>query len=232
MTEPVESTVSGTGQEAGLPKPEFSENQPASSTSSFPPEALAEISKQLASQIEDAVERKLKSTKDKRFAALEKERTSLTELLTSLKEQGATIPPEVERDYAQRDYLEQRLAQEREAFPTKDAGPSKVGTSAEGQFDHLAVIKELKLDTNSAEVRNLLSGHYRNPDHFKVEAQALALQQFIKPAASPSASAPIAGTPSAPKDESALLAELQQLQKTPLKDPKRMTEIEKALGWR
>ena len=228
MTE-LETKVSEGQQDTELPSPEFSE-APVSPTSSLTPEAISELSKALTPIIEDTIDRKFKSTTDKRFSKLDKGNAVLTEVLANLKNQGVSIPKEVERDFALRNYIDERLA-EREVSSQTGNGIPQSGVSATEQFDAFAVVNSLGLDTNDAEVRSLLSGKYRSTDKFEAEAAKLALRKAAKPTADATSAAPLAGGSSSQPDTAALTGQLAKLQKDPLKNKVQIAALEKQLGW-
>lgn len=74
-----------------LPTPEFSDQPGASSTSA---DADAIVSK-LLPQLEQLVERKVQSTKDKRIADIEKVLGGRAKILADLEASGVTIPENV-----------------------------------------------------------------------------------------------------------------------------------------
>ena len=119
----VSNPVSDTG---GQPTPDFS-NKDVSPTSNLTPEQIGEFSKALRPIIEETVSRTLQSTKDKRFSTLERSTNAIMETLAELKAAGATIPPEVEREYQNRQYIEERIAAATRpsAQQSNDSGLSK-----------------------------------------------------------------------------------------------------------
>jgi hypothetical protein len=232
MAEPVKSTVSGESQDSGVPTPTFSEN-PASPTSGLSPEAVAELSKALLPQIEDVIDRKFKSTTDKRFSQLEKGKSALKDVLAELKAQGIEIPKDVERDYALRDYIDQAVS-ERTVPQKVDNGMSTQTAGATGQFDALSVVKTLNLETTDADVINLLKGSYQNHFQFEAEAAKLALRKLTKPAPSGAGSPPMMGgngaTELSDADKAAKFAKLDELYKTPTQKAAEIKVLEKELG--
>jgi hypothetical protein len=219
-------------QEAGLPKPVFSESGSVGSTSQLSPDAIAELSKALSPMIEDTVNRAVQSTKDKRFSKLDKVTRDM-EVLASLKEQGATIPPEVERDYQLRDYVTQQI-DSRLASEPSDNGISQSAPKAAGQFDALTVIKSFGLDTGDAEVIKLMSGTYRNTDHFQAEAAKLAYTRASKPAPSAAGTPPLGGgnaqSSLSETEKEAKYIKLNELYKNPTKSAAEIKVLEKELG--
>lgn len=225
MTEQEESRVSEDSQESIVPTFDNSE-VPASSTSALSPEMIAELSKSV--EFQRLVERTVQSTKDKRFSKLSKGETAMSEILATLKKEGATIPLEVERDYALKDYINQAV---REASAPEDNGMSKGTPKVDGMFDALATIKSLGLDSNDAEVLKLLKGNYRNTDHFTAEARGLALKKTAKPEPSPASLPPLGGGSSSQVTNAEMVAQLAKLQKDPIGNRTQILELEKKLGW-
>jgi hypothetical protein len=232
MNESEVAQVSGAVPDAGLPKPEFSEPT-ASSPSALSPTTIEELLSKLEPVLDDRIDRKFKSTTDKRFSKLEKGTQTMTEVLAALKTQGATIPPDVEREYALRDYVDQRVAQT--APIPSDNGMSQAPAKQDGQFDALSAIKSFGLDTNDAETLNLLKGKYRNPDHFSLEAAKLAIKKAGKPASSSSSLPPLGGGASqqalSDADREVKSAKLQKLYLTPTVNASEIASLKKELGY-
>mgnify|MGYP001176771704 CR=1 FL=1 len=175
MTEDIEKQVSGGGTEAGLPQPTFSES-PASSPSALTPDQISAFSAGLKPIIEEIVERKVQSVKDKRFSLLEKGESSLTEALAQLKQQGVTIPPHIEQQFEVKAYVDRMLA-ERGVATAGDKSMSNAGANQTGNFNVVEELNMLGLSTNDADVVKLVGGQYRNADHFRAEAAKLALKK-------------------------------------------------------
>jgi hypothetical protein len=232
MTEQKDVVSGVVAQDTSLPKPEFSEPQSASPTSALSTPTIEELLDSPA--FEDKINRMFKRTTDKRFSKLEKGEQTMTEVLAALKEQGATIPEAVEREYQLTDYINERISQ---AVPVPQgngmpAAPAKV----EGQFDSLAVINSFSLDTNDAEVRELLKGKYRNPDHFNAEAAKLALKKAGKPAPSASSSSPLDGGGTSTQglsdaEKEVKASRLQVLFRAPTSNKVEIEKLKKELGW-
>jgi hypothetical protein len=230
MSDEVKQQVSEEPKDNGVPTPKFSE-APASPTSSLTPDAVASLSAALKPVIEEAIDRKFKSTTDKRFSKLEKGEGVLREVLATLKEQGVNIPDSVARDYEIRDYIDQRL---KEVVPqAKDSGVSALAASGVGQFDVISELKQRGLESTDPEVVTLLGGQYRNPDHFRAAAADLALRKAAKPTPSQSA-APVmqgsAGRPLSEVEKEMQYAKLKELYKTPTKSATEIARLEKELG--
>lgn len=214
MSEIQNELESGQVQEkAELPVPTFSEKS-ADSQVSIDPQALA---KQVAELLRPNFEKMAQSTKDKRIAKLEKAVGGLAELEAL----GVAIPPEVKLEMRLRD-----LEQSSVSTPVSQ-GSGKVETQ-----EWSKIIDEIGLDLKATETIEFLRGEYRNLDHFEAEANRLKRRLDSKPNPSLETSPTLSGRKPVEKNNDSLLAELQLLQKTPLKNPKRMAEIEEALGWK
>lgn len=235
MTEDLKTPVSGeVVKDNGLPQPKFSEPTPASPTSALSPDQIAAFSSALKPIIEDTIDRKFKSTTDKRFSRLEKLEKGediLKEVLTSLKEQGVVLPPQLEQQYQIREAVERELSARGVVSPTDKS----ISSGTPNQVDTFNVVDDLKtfeLDTNNPEVLNALRGQYRNHDHFLAELGKLKVRLSKPSTPSDTVSpAPAGGHVPQPENNDALIAELQTLQKNPAKNSARMKEIEKLLGW-
>ncbi len=205
-----------------VPTPKFTETSRDSATSALDP---VEIAKQVADILRPDFEKMAQSTKDKRIAALEKKVGSLAEL----EEMGVTIPENVKTEYRQRE-LDQRIKEleSRGTASTQNSqGSGKVETS-----EWSRIIDEVGLDTKSPEYIGFMRQEFRNLDHFEAEANRLKRRMDSKPNPSIETSPSLNGKLPVQKDDAALLAELQELQKTPTKNQKRMAEIEEKLGWK
>ena len=205
MTEETqEQKVSEEQKDKGLPQPQFSE-EPVSPTSALTPESIAALSQALKPVIEDAVERKLQSTKDKRFSKLEQGESVMREVLATLKEQGVILPPALEQQFQMQDYIDKRLA-ERGVPPQADKSISaEVGIDNGNVVQH--VVNELKLDTSDPEVLALLGGKYRGYDHLRAEAALLVARKATKPTPSSASSPPLPGGTIMTPSEKELVAE-------------------------
>jgi hypothetical protein len=191
MTEETKEKVSEEAKGNDPLQVEFSKEKPDSSTSALTPEQFSALSEQLAPIIEDAVERRIKSTTDKRFSRLEKSESVAKEVLATLKAQGVAIPKELERDYELREYVDQRIE-----AATAGAGKSMSGTGvdSEGDFNVVEELKKLELDTNDVEVIAMVKDKkFRNPDHFRAEALALALRKAKTPPSDDTTNSPATG---------------------------------------
>jgi hypothetical protein len=195
-----ETKVSGDGTgEVKLPQPSFSETTPASSTSAFSPENISALSEALKPVIEDAVERKLQSTKDKRFSALEKGESAMKEVLATLKEQGVQLPPKLEQEFQIKEAVDAAL-KARGVTPEANKSMSADGVGKQGdQFNVIAELNNYGLSTNDPDVVSLVGGRYQNPDQLRLAMANLALKK-AKPS-TPSATLSAAPVGDAPKPD-------------------------------
>jgi len=155
--------VSGTDESQELPTPQFS-NDVTSSTST---DADAIVSK-LTPILEQLVEKKVQSTKDKRISKIEKALGGRLDLLAELEGEGVEIPKDLRMQMQIRD-LEERLTQPKE----QPAQPRDVGTSS-GQTavaDAIAALKENELDANDPAFIELLRGTYTSREAFDLKVQ-------------------------------------------------------------
>lgn len=163
--------VEGTQVQPAPPvQPTFTETSAASSPSAVDTKALA---KEVAALLRP----EFQSMKDKRIAKLEK---AVGIDISELEEMGVPIPESVKTEARFR-----RL--EAQAAPVQEVSQGSGTTQDSDRVSQ--VIKEAGLDASRPEVVRLLSGKYRNIDHFEAEAYKLKASQTNRPSPSP-ASAP------------------------------------------
>ena len=200
----IEKKVSEELKDKGLPQPQFSE-EPVSPTSALTPESIAALSQALKPVIEDTIDRKFKSTTDKRFSRLEQGESVMREVLATLKEQGVTLPPALEQQFQMQEYIDKRLS-ERGVPPNTDKS-----ISAEAGIDSgnavQQIVKEFQLDTSDPDVLTLLSGKYRNFDQLRAEAAILVARKATRPTPSSASSPPLPGGTIMTPGEKELVAE-------------------------
>jgi len=172
----LESSQSG---EQELPTPSFSDSG-ASSTSS----GADEIVSKLLPQLEQIIERKVQSTKDKRISEIEKVLGGRDKILAELEASGVEIPKDVRSELRMRD-LEERLTQQTQQPASKrDDGSS---TQKVAVTEAIAELNKYGLDSNDAGFIGLLRGKYANRAEFdlavtKHVVSKLAPQQPPSPA--------------------------------------------------
>lgn len=111
-------------------------------------------------------------------------------------------------------------------------GTTNVGTgSTESQFNIIEELNQLGLSTNDADVIAASGAKYRNADHCRAELAKLALRKTKSSTSSDTVVPPPTGSVITHPNEKALVAQLAQLQKDPVKNKIKIGEIEKALGW-
>jgi hypothetical protein len=222
--------VSEETPETGLPQPKFSE-QPASPTSAASPELISAISQALVPTIEEVIERKFKSTTDKRFSKLEKGDSVLKEVLATLKSQNVAIPPEVERDFQIREYIDERL---KTVVPEQGKSIPEAGTSqAQTNFDIVSELKSFDLDANDPAVLKIVSTQHRNPDHLRADLATFALGQSKQTPSETLSAAPTGGAKTSKltdEDIEAKSAKLNELYKTPTVSAAEIKKLEAELG--
>lgn len=151
-------TESGQTGTQDLPTPEFSE-QATSSTSS----GADEIVNKLLPHLEQMIEKKVQSVKDKRFSEIEKVLGGRSKLLAELEEAGVPITKEVRAEMRIRE-LEERLTQ-----PNNQPAQERVDGSTQTRTaatDAIAELKKYELSPNDPEFLALLRGKYQNRAEF------------------------------------------------------------------
>jgi hypothetical protein len=166
----LESDQSG---EQELPTPSFSD-QVTSSTST----GADEIVSKLLPQLEQIIERKVQSVKDKRISEIEKALGGRSKILAELEEAGVPITKEVRAEMRIRE-LEERLTQP----PTQpaqavDAGPS---TQKAAVTDAIAELSKYGLSSNDPGFIELLRGKYQNRDAFDKAVLGHIVQKIAPP---------------------------------------------------
>jgi hypothetical protein len=174
---------------------------------------VASLLKRLDDQ--DARLRALQSEKDKRWDK---------EVMPTIKKVAEmfNIPVEKVREVQRNAMLDKLIDAD-----TLSATPT-IGTSQEqtAKVDVQHIISEFGLNANDPDVLKAITE--KEPS---IALGKIAVARAKQPSPTTLQSPPPSGTPVAPKNEQALLAELQKLQKTPSKNMERMKEIEKELGW-
>ena len=220
---------SGQSGEQELPTPVFSD-QGASSTSS----GADEIVSKLLPQIEQIIERKVQSTKDKRISEIEKVLGGRDKILAELEASGVDIPKDVRSELRMRD-LEERLAQQtQQPAQKRDDGSS---TQKAAVTEAIAELNKYGLQSNDADFIGLLRGNYKTRAEFDLAVSRhvvnkLAPQQPPSPAGFTQPPAQ-GGAPR--EDTSAKIARLSELQKFTTKNKAEIAqlygELDKA-GWK
>ncbi len=226
MTEPVstpESRPEVVSQEP--PTPKFTEPSADSSTSTVDMDALAE---RLAARMMPTVEKLVQSQKDKRFSDIEKRLDAAG--LKELEDLGVSIPDNVKQEYRFRD-MQKKL--EQLSAPVQEASPGRGATSDSAKVSE--VIKESGLDANTPEVISLLSGQYRNIDHFTAEAYKLKMRLANRPtpdaSAAPAQSGGSVHIENSEEKKKALIAKVQEWQLKPSAHKQELADAYKELGW-
>ncbi len=160
---PLESSQSG---EAELPTPQFSEKSDSSTSS-----GADEIVSKLLPHLEQIIERKVQSTKDKRFSDIEKALGGRSKILAELESEGVAIPKEV------RTQMQIRELEERLAGQSSQPAPERVDGSTQQKAAVTEAIAELKdngLTTDDPAVIEVFRGKYGSRAEFD-----LAIQKYI-----------------------------------------------------
>jgi len=171
----LESSQSG---EQELPTPSFSDSG-GSSTSS----GADEIVSKLLPQLEQIIERKVQSTKDKRISEIEKVLGGRDKILAELEASGVEIPKDVRSELRMRD-LEERLSQQAvQPAKVRDDGSS---TQKAAVTDAIAELNKYGLDPNDAGFIGLLRGKYTNRAEFDLAVSKHVVNKLApQPAPSP-----------------------------------------------
>lgn len=163
MTADEQPQVSSQPGEPELPVPSFSE--PGDSSPSVDADAI--VSK-LTPILEQLVERKVQSTKDKRLSKIEKALGGRLDLLAELEEMGQDIPKEVRSEMRLRE-LEERLAQpSTQPAQVRDDGSSQQKAAL---AEAIAELNKYGLDPNDAGFIELLRTKHPSRDAFDAKVQ-------------------------------------------------------------
>lgn len=223
----LESSPSGEAEE--LPTPSFSE-QGASSTSN----GADEIVSKLTPLLEQIVERKVQSVKDKRFSEIEKVLGGRDKMLAELESEGVNIPKEVRTQMQIRE-LQERLAQQSPQPAQADVDGSTSQKAA--VTDAIAELQKYGLTSNDPAFLELLRGKYANRSEFDLKVQRHIVGKLAppKPANPADVVQPPATNQASTPDVSSKIARLGELQKQPTKYKAEIaqlvTELDKA-GWK
>jgi hypothetical protein len=220
---------SGQSGEQELPTPSFSD-QATSSTSS----GADDIVSKLLPQLEQMIERKVQSTKDKRISEIEKVLGGRSKILAELESDGVNIPQDVRTKMEIRELREQIAGQSPQPAPASVDGSTQQKAAV---TEAIAKLSEFGLSSNDPAFIELLRGKYANRDAFDKAILShvvgkLAPQKPPNPAdvvQSPATS------PVTVPDTAAKIARLTELQKQPTKYKTEIAqlaaELEKA-GWK
>lgn len=166
----LESSQSG---EQELPTPSFSDNG-GSSTSS----GADEIVSKLLPQLEQIIERKVQSTKDKRISEIEKVLGGRDKILAELEASGVEIPKDVRSELRMRD-LEERLTQQTAQPASKrDDGSS---TQRAAVTEAIAELNKYGLDSNDTDFIGLLRGNYKSRAEFDLAVSKHVVNKIAPP---------------------------------------------------
>ena len=136
------------------------------------------VVERVVEKLSPVLEKKLQSMTDKRFSKVDKALG-----LSELEEMGVQIPDHIKTEMRLRNL-------EQQSQPVQQ--PSR-GSGAPQDSDAVSqVIKDAGLDANQPEVISLLSGQYRNLDHFQAEAYKLKVRLANRPTSRTPDSAPAA----------------------------------------
>lgn len=212
-------------EKTGVPTPTFTEGQaqPLGGDLKSLQASLETFQAEIRGQL-----KALQSDKDKRIPKLEGSLQDLMSEITRLKGHGFTDDEAVSEVEFRQNVKE--LAQKMKGIEQSTSATGN-GASGAGQ-EAQRVIEELKLNTSDPDVLTLLAGKYRNYDHLRAEAALLVARKLSKPTPSSASGPPIpGGQVQSPPETKELVAQLEKLQKDPIKNKVKIVEIEKELGW-
>ena len=205
------------GQE--LPTPEFSESGDSSTST-----GAEDIVSKLLPQLEQIIERKVQSTKDKRISEIEKVLGGRSKILAELESDGVNIPQEVRTKMEIRELREQIAGQSTQPAPAVVDGST---TQKAAVTEAIAELRKYELSENDPAFIELLRGKYKSREEFdlKVKGHIIGKLAPSKPA-NPAdvVQSPAAARPSTVNVD-ALAAEMQTLSREPSKNFKRIQEI-------
>lgn len=205
-----------------LPTPEFSE-QATSSTSS----GADEIVSKLLPHLEQIIERKVQSTKDKRISEIEKVLGGRSKILAELQAAGVEVPKDVLTDMRLRELEEQRTDPTTQRETVSDNGLSQQRTAV---TEAIAELEKYELDQNDSAFLELLRGKYQNRAAFD-----LAVQRHIVNKLKPTKPANLADVVQAPasarnhslsdEEREKIAGRLIDLQREPTKNAKEIESL-------
>jgi hypothetical protein len=149
---------SPSGEEAELPTPSFSDSG-ASSTST----GADDIVSKLLPKLEQMIERKVQSTKDKRISEIEKVLGGRSKILAELESDGVNIPQDVRTKMEIRELREQIAGQSPQPAQANVDGSTQQKAAV---TEAIAKLSEFGLSSNDPAFIELLRGKYANRDAF------------------------------------------------------------------
>jgi hypothetical protein len=166
--------VSGQSGESELPTPTFSDQAPSSPSS----DVDAIVSK-LTPILESLVEKKVQSTKDKRFSQIEKVLGGRLDLLAELEGRGVQIPAEVRTQMEIQD-LRDQITQPKpdQPAPVRDDGSSQ---QRQAVTEAIAELTKYSLNSNDPAFIDVLRGQYRDRASFDLAVNKYILGRVAQP---------------------------------------------------
>ena len=218
---------SGPSGEQELPTPSFSDKGDSSTST-----GADEIVSKLTPVLEQIVERKLQSVKDKRIGKLEEGQSNL---LAVLEEMGVQIPKEARTELRLRELEGQKSPQSTQPAPVRDDGSSQQKAAV---TEAIAELNKYGLSSNDPGFIELLRGKYASRDAFDKAVMGHIVGKLAPPKpANPAdvVQAPATAASSGSGDTAAKIARLAELQKQPTKNKVEIAqlaaELDKA-GWK
>jgi hypothetical protein len=212
-----------------LPTPSFS-----SESDSSPSDQSDVIVSKLLPHLEQMIEKKVQSTKDKRFSEIEKVLGGRGKILAELESDGVNISQEVRTKMELRELREQIAGQSAQPAPAVDNGLS---TQKAAVTEAIATLNQYGLSSNDPAFIELLRGKYSSRDAFDKAVLGhvvgkLAPQKPPNPA--DVVQSPVT-SPATVSDTASKIARLTELQKQPTKYRKEIAELAAELdkaGWK
>ena len=165
--------VSGQPGEVELPTPSFSEPDVSQKSTD-----ADEIVSKLTPILEQLVERKVQSTKDKRLSKIEKALGGRLDLLAELEEAGVEIPKETRTEMRLRELEEQRTQSSTQPAPVRVDGSTQQKAAV---TEAIAELNKYGLSSDDADFLNLLRGQYSNRAAFDLEVQRHIVKKIAPP---------------------------------------------------
>jgi len=165
--------VSGQPGEVELPTPSFSEPDVSQKSTD-----ADEIVSKLTPILEQLVERKVQSTKDKRLSKIEKVLGGRLDLLAELEEAGVEIPKETRTEMRLRELEEQRTQSSTQPAPVRVDGSTQQKAAV---TEAIAELNKYGLSSDDADFLNLLRGQYSNRAAFDLEVQRHIVKKIAPP---------------------------------------------------
>ena len=162
-----------------MPNPTFSDTD-ASPTSADADAIVNKLAEKLMPVLEKTIERKVQSTKDKRFSDIEKALGVRSGVLAELESQGVEIPKDVRTELRLRELEEQRSGQSPQPAQVRDDGSS---TQKAAVTEAIAELRKYELSENDPGFVELLRGNYKTRAEFDLRVKGHIIGKLAPPKA-------------------------------------------------